>query len=154
MKKALSNLHPALLMLPLALLLFVASLVQPVRSQATPPFWEANGDHIYNTNLGNVGIGIMNPMGTLDVRRGGYGTQERNIWLPTNNSSLNKSDLWQSFTPTISGRLVKFAVNKLTSGATALGFAQGTESALTRVSPSWTLSIRDSPLSNMGIASR
>lgn len=33
-------------------------------------FWAANGNHIYNTNSGNVGIGTANPSRQLQVRSG------------------------------------------------------------------------------------
>jgi hypothetical protein len=37
-------------------------------SQSTrKQYWDENGDHIYNSNAGNVGIGTMNPSTILDV---------------------------------------------------------------------------------------
>jgi len=44
--------------------------IQPASAQTQ---WVTNGDNINNTNTGNVGIGIINPLGRLHIR-GGYAT--------------------------------------------------------------------------------
>lgn len=41
-------------------------------------YWAESGNHIYNTNVGNVGIGVQNPVAKLDIASGGIhlnGTQ-------------------------------------------------------------------------------
>jgi len=43
-------------------------------------FWAANGDDIYNTNSGNVGIGTTTPQGQLEVLT----ADEHAIWVTTN----------------------------------------------------------------------
>ena len=51
---------------------FVATSIIISSAFSPPSFaqseWSANGEHIYNTNAGYVGIGIMNPTHPLDIK--------------------------------------------------------------------------------------
>lgn len=50
-------------------------------------YWSANGNHIYNNNSGNVGIGTANPQGKLDVDQVFYTERGRISIRPQDTSS-------------------------------------------------------------------
>ena len=52
---------------------YVDSLLTPGAGTSTVGYWTANGNHIYNANSANVGIGVTNPVGKLHIFGGASG---------------------------------------------------------------------------------
>lgn len=53
-----------------SLMIRSAGVWRKLNSTALGDLWRSNGNHIFNGNTGNVGIGISNPEGKLDVNTG------------------------------------------------------------------------------------
>jgi autotransporter-associated beta strand protein len=86
-------------------------------------FWKANGNNIYNTNSGNVGIGTTTPLANLDI-----GNDSGSIYQRWSYDNPGANNYFLSLSETVTSGNVRFCFNQRNAGTNynnVLVFNQG-----------------------------